>query len=60
MNNESKTINSPDSDHEKDTPESGRPYTKPELVDYGPIRNVTLGGSPGFGDSGPDSGTRFP
>jgi len=29
-----------------------RPYEKPKLVSLGDIRDVTMGGSPGFGDSG--------
>lgn len=29
-----------------------RPYVKPRLVDYGDLRTLTLGGSPGMGDSG--------
>jgi hypothetical protein len=27
-------------------------YKKPELIPLGDIRDVTMGGSPGFGDSG--------
>ena len=27
-------------------------YTKPELIPLGDIRDVTMGGSPGIGDSG--------
>lgn len=27
-------------------------YTKPELLPLGDIRDVTMGGSPGIGDSG--------
>ena len=29
-----------------------RPYSPPRLVEYGSIRNLTTGGSPGVGDSG--------
>ena len=29
-----------------------RPYQKPQLTPLGDIRDVTMGGSPGFGDSG--------
>jgi hypothetical protein len=29
-----------------------RPYSPPRLVEYGNIRNLTTGGSPGVGDSG--------
>lgn len=32
--------------------ESRRPYAAPRLVELGDLRSVTLGGSPGFGDSG--------
>ncbi len=31
-----------------------RPYKSPNLAELGDIRDVTLGGSPGVGDSGPD------
>ncbi|MBL4772927.1 MAG: lasso RiPP family leader peptide-containing protein [Alcanivoracaceae bacterium] len=31
---------------------SKMPYKKPELIPLGDIRDVTMGGSPGFGDSG--------
>ena len=30
-----------------------RQYNPPKLVDFGDVRDVTLGGSPGIGDSGP-------
>ena len=29
-----------------------KPYTKPDLVPCGDVRDVTMGGSPGVGDSG--------
>ncbi|HEX5717660.1 MAG TPA: lasso RiPP family leader peptide-containing protein [Thermoanaerobaculia bacterium] len=29
-----------------------RPYVSPRLVELGDLRSLTLGGSPGFGDSG--------
>ena len=29
-----------------------RPYVSPRLVDLGDLRSLTLGGSPGAGDSG--------
>lgn len=29
-----------------------KPYVKPMLTPLGDIRDVTMGGSPGFGDSG--------
>ena len=32
--------------------ESRRPYVSPRLVDLGDLRSLTLGGSPGAGDSG--------
>ena len=31
---------------------SRRPYVSPRLVELGDLRSLTLGGSPGFGDSG--------
>ena len=31
---------------------SRRPYASPRLVELGDLRSLTLGGSPGFGDSG--------
>lgn len=31
---------------------SRRPYASPRLVVLGDLRSLTLGGSPGFGDSG--------
>lgn len=31
---------------------SRRPYISPRLVVLGDLRSLTLGGSPGFGDSG--------
>jgi len=37
-------------------PKEKKPYTRPRLDDYGRLQNVTLGGSPGLGDSG-SSGT---
>lgn len=35
-----------------DDVESRRPYVSPRLVELGDLRSLTLGGSPGFGDSG--------
>ena len=32
--------------------ESRRPYASPRLVELGDLRSLTLGGSPGAGDSG--------
>lgn len=29
-----------------------RAYSSPRLIDFGDVRDVTLGGSPGVGDSG--------
>ena len=38
---------------EATTPASGRrPYTQPQLTTYGDLRGLTLGGSPGVGESG--------
>lgn len=31
---------------------SKKPYKKPQLISLGDIRDVTMGGSPGVGDSG--------
>lgn len=44
-------------DQEKSEPHGGaerhrRPYSPPRLVEYGNIRKLTTGGSPGVGDSG--------
>ena len=40
-------------------PETGkRPYRKPRLIRYGDVRDLTLGGSIGFGESG--NPNRFP
>lgn len=36
-----------------------KPYHKPRLIEMGDLRTLTLGGSPGAGDSG-STGTRFP
>lgn len=33
---------------------SKRPYQKPGLVAYGDVRDITLAGSPGGGESGPN------
>ena len=30
-----------------------RQYVAPKLSKYGDVRDVTMGGSPGFGDTGP-------
>lgn len=35
-----------------DDAESKRPYLSPRLVELGDLRSLTLGGSPGAGDSG--------
>lgn len=34
-------------------------YVKPELIALGDVRDVTLGGSPGSGDSGNPGAQRF-
>ena len=31
-----------------------KPYQSPQLIAYGDIRDITLGGSPGLGDSAGD------
>lgn len=36
-----------------------KPYTRPWFEMYGHLQNITLGGSPGIGDSG-SGGSRFP
>jgi hypothetical protein len=48
----------------EDTPievleETRKAYQKPELIELGDLRALTLGGSPGGGDSGAP-GTQFP
>lgn len=35
-----------------DDAKSRRPYVSPRLVELGDLRSLTLGGSPGAGDSG--------
>ena len=37
-----------------------RLYRSPQLLSYGDLRTLTLGGSPGMGDSGPTVGIRNP
>jgi len=37
-----------------------KPYRKPHLEELGALRDLTLGGSPGTGDSGGASGTQSP
>lgn len=44
---------------ENDEPKRRR-YSNPNLIKYGDIRSLTLGGSPGNGDTGPGSGTENP
>lgn len=41
-------------DQKSQSRESGakRPYETPRIIDRGDVRDVTLGGSPGVGDSG--------
>lgn len=39
--------------------ENKKPYNKPELISLGDIRDVTMGGSPGVGDSGGGSPENF-
>lgn len=46
--------------HSTSNPHEGRkPYLKPFLTPLGDLRSLTLGGSPGIGDSG-SAGTRKP
>ena len=33
-------------------PQTKRPYSAPRLICYGDVRTMTMGGSPGLGDSG--------
>lgn len=40
--------------------DGARPYVTPRLVAYGDLRTLTLGGSPGMGDSGGSVLTRNP
>lgn len=37
-----------------------RPYAKPQVTDLGALRDVTLGASPGIGDSGGAAGFKCP
>ena len=49
-------------DHEKmnQNNESKRPYCSPDLIKYGDIRSLTLGGTPGTGDTAPGTTTEDP
>jgi len=40
------------SNKQQDIRQNKKTYKKPELTPLGDIRDVTMGGSPGFGDSG--------
>ncbi|GAB4546382.1 MAG: hypothetical protein Fur002_21400 [Anaerolineales bacterium] len=40
--------------------ESRKPYAKPMLIVLGDMRTLTLGGSPGCGDSGMNIGVEAP
>ena len=44
---------------ERDKPERKLQYKKPKLTLFGKIKNLTLGGSPGLGESS-QAGTFFP
>ncbi len=49
----SKQDNSPQSPERSKSPKNPKkPYRSPELVACGDVRDVTMGGSPGVGDSG--------
>ena len=39
---------------------SRKPYRKPQLEELGDLRTLTLGGSPGIGDSGGGQFSEFP
>ena len=45
---------------DKDVSVKSKIYRRPSLTDYGQIRDETLGGSPGGGDSTGDGGTENP
>ncbi len=45
---------------EKKQAKKKKSYQKPVLKPLGDIRDVTMGGSPGFGDSGATAGTHDP
>jgi hypothetical protein len=44
----------------KNTVKPRKPYLKPRLEELGDLRSITLGGSPGAGDSGGGISTEFP
>lgn len=48
-----KPNNSFDDSHRDDEHDPRRLYKPPQLIELGDVRDVTLGGSPGGGDSGP-------
>jgi hypothetical protein len=45
---------------QQDPVQPRRPYSTPRLVVFGDVLSLTLGGSPGAGDSGGSSTTREP
>lgn len=47
---------SPDASRKGETPQRRKAYHRPTLLAYGDFRDVTLGGSPGIGES---LGARF-
>ena len=57
MSNKKKTFR--DTKKIEDIPQSRKPYRKPRLQELGDLRTLTLGGSPGTGDSG-GGGAEFP
>jgi len=58
MSNKKKTFR--DTKKIEDIPKSRKPYRKPRLQELGDLRTLTLGGSPGTGDSGGGGGVEFP
>ena len=47
-------------ERESSADSTSKEYVSPRLTHYGDLRTLTLGGSPGTGDSGPTVGIRFP
>lgn len=47
-----KIINTNQKENKRNQEERKKPYTPPQVLSLGDIRDVTMGGSPGIGDSG--------
>ncbi len=58
MSNKEKTFR--DTKKIENLPTFRKFYRKPHLEELGDLRTLTLGGSPGVGDSGGGAGSEFP